>query len=141
MEKITEFIKKYWVWIIVAVLAIYLFYTMKKKKEIEAKAIAMFNQLNSMAAKEKKGAEYTSEKTSLLNLLKNASSKDREILMDLLNGSLTVFANSEKETNKQKARENFPVQVAEMQSGIIKKHGQADVLKFKAKMDKYGFDI
>ena len=141
MEKITAFITKNWVWIIVAILVIYLFYTIKKKKDAEAKAIVAFDKLNSMAAKVKQGAEYTSEKTSLLKLVDNASAKEREILADLLNGSIAVFTAAEKEADKEKAKKEFSGKIAKMQSDLITKHGQKNVMSLKAKMDKYGFDI
>ena len=141
MEKIKVFIKTNWVWIIVAILVIYLFYTNKKKKEAEAKAVALFNSLNSMAAKAKQGAEYDSEKKSLIQLVDNASGKEREILSDLLSGTISVFTAAEQETDKEKAKKEFSGKIAQMQSDLVTKHGQKNVMSFKAKMDKYGFDI
>lgn len=141
MEKITSFITKNWVWIIVAILAIYLFYTMKKKKEAEVKAVTAFDKLNSMAAKAKQGAEYANEKKSLLNLIHNASVKERDILSDLLNGSIAIFSAAEQEQDKEKAKKEFTGKISKMQSDLVTKHGSKNVMSFKAKMDKYGFDI
>jgi hypothetical protein len=136
-----SFVTKNWVWVIVAILVVYLVYTNKKKKEIEAKAVAAYNKINSLIAKAKQGPEFEKEKASLLNLLKNVSAKEREVLTDLLNGSMAVFTTAEQAKDKEKERKDFPGQIAKMQSDLIAKHGKANVMSLKAKMDKYGFDL
>ena len=75
MEKITTFIKNNWIWIVLALVVIYFFYSRKKIKDAEDKAIAAFDQLNNLVAKSKKGADYVSEKSSLIKLVDNASEK------------------------------------------------------------------
>lgn len=141
MEKITEFIKKNWIWLLLAVVVIYFIYSRKKIKESEDKAIQAFNQLNSMTAKAKVNADYDSEKASLIKLVDNASVKEREILTDLLNGSIAAFDAAEKEKDKEKAKKDFATAMAKLKSDLISKHGEKNVMTFKAKMDKFGFDI
>ena len=141
MEKITAFIKNNWIWIVLALVAIYFFYSRKKIKEAEGKAIAAFDQLNKLAAKSKQGAEYVSEKSSLIRLVDNASEKERQILTDLLNSSIDAFNAAEKQTDKKKAKEDFIKSVSKIQSDLVTKHRKEKVMTFKAKMDKYGFDI
>jgi len=136
-----EFIKKNWVWLIVAILIAYLIYSRKKKKEFEAKAVAAFDKLNSMVAKAKQGAEYTSEKASLVKLLSNASEKEKAVLSDLLGGTIGVFTMADQAKDKEQEKQDFPNQMAKMQSDLVTKHGKASVMSLKAKMDKYGFDI
>ena len=141
MEKITAFIKNNWIWIVLAIVAIYFIYSRKKIKESEDRAIAAFDKLNSMAAKAKKDAEYTSEKASLVKLVDNASIKERLILTDLLNGSITAFTAAENEKDKEKAKSDFNTAMNKLKTDLISKHGEKDVMTFKAKMEKYGFEI
>lgn len=141
MEKITAFLKNNWIWIVLAIVVIYFIYSRKRIKEAEDKAIQAFDRLNSMAAKAKKDAEYASEKASLIKLVDNASVKERLILTDLLNGSIAAFTAAEKEKDKEKAKKDFNAAMVKLKSDLISKHGEKDVMTFKAKMDKYGFDI
>ena len=141
MEKITTFIKNNWIWIVLALVVIYFFYSRKKIKDAEDKAIAAFDQLNNLVAKSKKGADYVSEKSSLIKLVDNASEKERQVLTDLLNSSIDAFNAAEKQTDKKKAKEDFIKSISKIQSDLITKHGKENVMTFKAKMDKYGFDI
>jgi len=141
MEKITTFIKNNWIWIVLALVVIYFFYSRKKIKDAEDKAIAAFDQLNNLVAKSKKGADYVSEKSSLIKLVDNASEKERQVLTDLLNSSIDAFNAAEKQTDKKKAKEDFIKSISKIQSDLITKHGKENVMTFKAKMDKFGFDI
>jgi hypothetical protein len=136
-----EFLKKHWVWIVVAVLGIYLYLNYTKRKQAEDKAIALFNKLNSMSAQAKAGQAYSSEKTSLVKLVDNSTEKERQILADLLNGTIGAFTAAEQEKDKEKAKKGFGENIAKMQNDLIAKHGRENVVKFKVKMDKYGFDI
>jgi hypothetical protein len=141
MEKITAFIKNNWIWIVLAIVVIYFIYSRKRIKEAEDKAIVAFDKLNGMAAKAKINAEYASEKASLVKLVDNATSKEREVLTDLLNGSIAAFDAAEKEKDKEKAKKDFNAAMGKLKSDLLSKHGEKNVMTFKAKMDKFGFDI
>lgn len=136
-----SFITKHWVWIIVAVLVIYLFYNNKKMKDVEAKSLAAYNQINGMIAQSKQGAAFEKEKASLIKLLHNTSDKEKVILSDLLNGTIATFTVAQQAKDKEQEKKDFPNQMAKMQSDLLTKHGQKNVMSLKAKMDKYGFEI
>lgn len=141
MDKIIEFAKKYALWIVLGLIVIYVIYTKNQLKKAELRASAAFEKLNGMVAKSKQGAELAAEKASLLKLVDNASVKEREILIDLLNGSIIAFEAAEKATDKAKAKQEFGGAISKVQADLIAKHGQDNITTFKAKMDKYGFDI
>jgi len=142
MEKITEFLRNNSVLVVlVAIIVFYIIISRKRIKEAENKAIQAFDKLNSMAAKAKVNAEYASEKASLIKLVDNATSKEREVLTDLLNGSIAAFDAAEKEKDKEKAKKDFNAAMGKLKSDLLSKYGEKDVMTFKAKMDKYGFDI
>jgi Zn-dependent M32 family carboxypeptidase len=141
MEKITAFIKKNWVWVVAILIIIILFYMNKKKKQAEATALAAFNKINSLVAQSKTGSEFENEKKSLLNLINDTTNTEKEILSDLLNGSIAIFSSAEQEKDKEKAKNDFSASMSKMQSDLVTKYGKQDVTNFKAKMDKYGFDI
>ena len=136
-----DFLKKNWMWIVVAVLGLYLYMNYTKRKQAEDKALALYNRLNQMAAQARQGAEYQKSKTSLIKLVDTANEKERQLLSDLLNSTIATFSAAEQESDKEKAKQNFSANMAKMQSDLISKYGKENVMKFKAKMDKYGFVI
>ena len=104
-------------------------------------ALNMFNQLNAMSSQAKIGKAYEDEKASLVKLIDNSSDKERRILSDLLNATIATFSASEQEKDKEKSKQLFSANLNKMQSDLVAKYGKENVIKFKAKMDMYGFDI
>jgi hypothetical protein len=110
-------------------------------KEAEAKALAAYGTINSMIAHSRVGPEYEKEKASLIKLLHNTTDKEKAALADLLNGAIATFTTAQQAKDKEQAKTDYKNQLAKMQSDLVSKYGQANVMSLKAKMDKYGFDI
>ena len=136
-----SFITRHWVWLIVAILVIYLYRNNKKMKDAEAKALAAYGTINNMIAKSRVGPEYDKEKASLIKLLHNTTDKEKAALSDLLNGTISTFTSVQQAKDKEQAKTDYQNQLAKMQSDLVTKYGKANVMSLKAKMDKYGFVI
>ena len=136
-----DLLKKYWIYIVVVVLVYYLYTNYSKRKKAEDVALNLFNQVNAMSSQAKIGKAYEDEKASLIKLINNSNDKESAILSDLLNATIATFSASEQEKDKERSKELFAANLNKMQSDLVAKYGKDNVMKFKAKMDMYGFDI
>lgn len=136
-----ELLKKYWTYIAVGVLVYFLYSNYSKRKKAEDAAVNLFNQLNAMSNQAKIGKAYEDEKASLVKLIDNSNEKERKLLSDLLNATIATFSASEQEKDKERSKELFAANINKLQSDLVAKYGKDNVMKFKAKMDMYGFDI
>lgn len=136
-----DLLKKYWIYIVVVVLVYYLYTNYSKRKKAEDVALNLFNQVNAMSSQAKIGKAYEDEKASLIKLIDNSNDKERRMLSDLLNATIATFSASEQEKDKERSKELFTANLNKMQGDLVAKYGKDNVMKFKAKMDMYGFDI
>jgi hypothetical protein len=142
MEKIIEFLKKNLIIVlIVVVIAFVLILKKQKEEEDKNRAIVEFDKLNVLSSGQKSGKDYEEEKKSLLNLVKNATEDERKLLYDLINGTIVVFKKSYKGKDQEEAKSNYNQELNKFYSDLVSKYGKENVMAFKAKMDKYGFDI
>lgn len=148
MEKVIEFLKKNWVIVLIGIVVIYILYKKKKNNELARRlegnrqqALIEFDKFNVLSSAEKKDKAYEEEKKSLIDLVKNTTEKERQLLFELLSGAVSVFQKSYEGENQEEAVDNFNKALAEFHNGLAKKYGRENVIKFKAKMEKYGFDM
>jgi hypothetical protein len=141
MEKVIEILKKNWIIALVIILAIFFYLKWKKSKDAELKAVAEFDKLNSISSTQKTGAAYDDERKSLTKLFNNSNEIERKLLYDLIAGTEVVFNKSYKGLKKDDAVKTFQTDLNKVQADLTSKYGIGVVKDFKAKMDKYGFDI
>lgn len=141
MEKVIEILKKNWIIALVIILAIFFYLKWKKSKDTELKAVAEFDKLNSISSTQKTGAAYDDERKSLTKLFNNSNEIERKLLYDLIAGTEVVFNKSYKGLKKDDAVKTFQTDLNKVQADLTSKYGIGVVKDFKAKMDKYGFDI
>ena len=141
MEKVIEILKKNWIIALVIILAIFFYLKWKKSKDAELKAVAEFDKLNSVSSTQKTGAAYDYERKSLTKLFNNSNEIERKLLYDLIAGTEVVFNKSYKGLKKDDAVKTFQTDLNKVQADLTSKYGIGVVKDFKAKMDKYGFDI
>jgi hypothetical protein len=141
MEKVIEILKKNWIIALVIILAIFFYLKWKKSKDAELKAVAEFDKLNSVSSTQKTGAAYDDERKSLTKLFNNSNEIERKLLYDLIAGTEVVFNKSYKGLKKDDAVKTFQTDLNKVQADLTSKYGIGVVKDFKAKMDKYGFDI
>ena len=58
-----------------------------------------------------------------------------------MTGAIEVFKNNYEGESQEEATNNFNQALAQFHEGLAKKYGRENVIKFKAKMEKYGFDM
>lgn len=141
MEKVIEILKKNWIIALVIILAIFFYLKWKKSKDAELKAVAEFDKLNSISSTQKTGAAYDDERKSLTKLFNNSNEIERKLLYDLIAGTEVVFNKSYKGLKKDDVVKTFQTDLNKVQADLTSKYGIGVVKDFKAKMDKYGFDI
>lgn len=141
MEKAIEFVKKHWIITIAVVLVIFFYYKWKKIKDVEEKLAAEFNKLNSLSASQKTGTDYDKQRNNLTQLVNNSNEIERKLLYDLITGTEVVFGKSYKGLEKDEAYKQFQADLSKFQSDLMNKYGEGVVKSFKAKMDKYGFEL
>ena len=141
MEKVIEILKKNWIIALVIILAIFFYLKWKKSKYAELKAVAEFDKLNSVSSTQKTGAAYDDERKSLTKLFNNSNEIERKLLYDLIAGTEVVFNKSYKGLKKDDVVKTFQTDLNKVQADLTSKYGIGVVKDFKAKMDKYGFDI
>lgn len=141
MEKVIEILKKNWIIALVIILAIFFYLKWKKSKDAELKAVAEFDKLNSISSTQKTGAAYDDERKSLTKLFNNSNEIERKLLYDLIAGTEVVFNKSYKGLKKDDAVKTFQTDLNKVQADLTSKYGIGVVKGFKAKMDKYGFDL
>lgn len=141
MEKVIEILKKNWIIALVIILAIFFYLKWKKSKDAELKAVAEFDKLNSVSSTQKTGAAYDDERKSLTKLFNNSNEIERKLLYDLIAGTEVVFNKSYKGLKKDDVVKTFQTDLNKVQADLTSKYGIGVVKDFKAKMDKYGFDI
>jgi cbb3-type cytochrome oxidase subunit 3 len=148
MEKVIEFLKKNWVIVLIGIVIIYILYKNKKNNELARRlednrqqALIEFDKFNVLSSAEKKDKAYEEEKKSLIDLVKNTTEKERQLLFELLSGAVSVFQKSYKGETQEEAAKNFQQELDKFHMGLASKYGKENVIKFKAKMDKYGCDM
>lgn len=148
MEKVVEFLKKNWLIIAIGIVVIYILYRNKKSKELartiesdRQQALIEFDKFNVLSSAEKKDKAYEEEKKSLINLINNSTEKEKKLLFELITGAIAVFKKSYKGESQEEAAKNFQEELDKFHMGLASKYGRENVIKFKAKMDKYGFDM
>jgi cbb3-type cytochrome oxidase subunit 3 len=148
MEKVIEFLKKNWVIVLIGIVIIYILYKNKKNNELARRlednrqqALIEFDKFNVLSSAEKKDKAYEEEKKSLIDLVKNTTEKERQLLFELLSGAVSVFKKSYKGETQEEASKNFQQELDKFHMGLASKYGKENVIKFKAKMEKYGFDM
>jgi|688.fasta_scaffold62857_3 hypothetical protein len=141
MEKVIEILKKNWIIALVIILAIFFYFKWKKSKDAELKAVAEFDKLNKVSSTQKTGTAYDDERKSLTKLFNNSNEIERKLLYDLIAGTEMVFNKSYKGLKKDDAVKTFQTDLNKVQADLTSKYGIGVVKDFKAKMDKYGFDI
>ena len=141
MEKVIEILKKNWIITTLIVLVIFFYFKWKKNKDAELKLVAEFDKLNNTSSTQKTGAAYDDERKSLSQLFNNSNEIERKLLYDLIAGTEVVFNKSYKGLKKDDAMKSFQSDLSKVQADLTSKYGIGVIKGFKAKMDKYGFDI